>query len=133
MTQGDIQRTVLVVEDDALIRMSAVASLEDLGLDVLEAANSAEALVLLARHAEICVMVTDVRMPGAMDGLTLVSRVCRDHPHIRAIVVSDNATAAQAYTAGAVMFMAKPYLTPELVEAVFGLVPHNQAPLGFAA
>jgi two-component system, response regulator PdtaR len=133
MNQGDIQRTVLVVEDEALIRMSAVASLEDAGLDVLEAANSAEALVLLARHAEICVMVTDVRMPGAMDGLTLVCRVCRDHPLIRAIVVSDNATAVQGYKAGAAMFMAKPYLTPELVEAVLGLVPHNQAPLNPAA
>lgn len=133
MHHADIPRTVLVVEDDAIIRMSAVASLEDAGLDVLEAANCVEALVLLARHAEIRVMVTDVRMPGAMDGLTLVSLVCRDHPLIRAVVVSGNATATQAYMAGAAMFMTKPYLTPELVEAVIGLVPHNQAPLGFAA
>jgi CheY-like chemotaxis protein len=133
MIQGDIQRTVLVVEDDAIIRMSAVASLEDAGLDVLEAINSAEALVLLARHAEIRVMVTDVRMPGAMDGLMLVSLACRDHPLIRAVVVSGNATATQAYMAGAAMFMAKPYPTPELVDAVLGLVPNDQAPLGFAA
>jgi CheY-like chemotaxis protein len=133
MTQGDIQRTVLVVEDEVFIRMSAVASLEDAGLNVLEAANSAEALVLLARHAEICVMVTDVRLPGVIDGLTLVSQVCRDHPLIRAVVVSGNATSTQAYKAGAAMFIAKPYSTPKLVEAVLGLVSHNQAPLGFAA
>ena len=122
-----------MVEDETFIRMSAVASLEDAGLKVLEAANSAEALVLLARHAEICVMVTDVRLPGVMDGLTLVSQVCRDHPLVRAVVVSGNATAAQAYNAGAAMFMAKPYPAPKLVEAVLGLIPHNQAPLGFAA
>jgi len=133
MIQCDIRRTVLVVEDDVLIRMSAVASLEDAGLDVLEAANSAQALVLLAQHAEIRVMVTDVRIPGAMDGLMLVSLACRDHPLIRAVVVSGNATATQAYMAGAAIFMAKPYLTTRLVEAVLGLAPHNQAPLGFVA
>lgn len=126
-----MRQTVLVVEDEVFIRMSAVASLEDAGLDVLDAANSAEALVLLARHAEICVIVTDVRMPGAMDGLALVSRICRDHPVIRAVVVSGNPTAAQAYKAGAAKFVAKPYLTSQLVDAVLGLVPHNQAPLGF--
>jgi len=133
MYQGDIQQTVLVVEDEALIRMSTVGSLEDAGLCVLEAGNSAEAIALMARHAEISVMVTDVRMPGAMDGLALVSRVCRDHPVIRAIVVSANTTAAQAYKSGAAEFIAKPYLTDKLVGAVLGLVPHNQAPLGFVA
>ncbi len=128
-----MRQTVLVVEDEVFIRMSAVASLEDAGLDVLEAANSVDALALLAQHAEICVMVTDVRLPGAMDGLALLSRVCRDHPLIRGVVVSGNATAAQAYKAGAAKFVAKPYLTHELVGTVLGLVPHNQAPLGFAA
>ena len=122
-----------MVEDEALIRMSTVASLEDVGLNVLEATNSAEALVLLARHAEISVMVTDVRLPGPLDGLGLVSRVCRDYPLIRAVVVSGNATAAQAFKAGASKFISKPYLTHSLVGAVLGLLPPNQAPLGFAA
>ena len=123
---------VLVVEDEALIRMSAIASLEDAGLCVLEARNSAEALYVLAQHNEISVMVTDVRMPGAMDGLGLVSRVQRDHPIIRTIVVSGNATASQAYMAGAAGFIGKPYLTHKLVCAVQNLVACNQAPIGFA-
>ena len=95
MSQAEIQQAVLVVEDETFIRMSAVVSLEDAGLNVLEAANSDEALILLAEHAEISVMVTDVRMPGTMDGLALVSRVCRDHPLIRAVVVSGNTVAAE--------------------------------------
>jgi CheY-like chemotaxis protein len=130
---SQVPQTVMVVEDEALIRMSAVASLEDAGLRVLEAGNGAEALDILAQHAEICVMVTDVRMPGALDGLALVSQIQRDHPIIRAVVVSGNSTATQAYKAGAVGFIAKPYLTHHLVSMVLGLVPHNQAPLGFAA
>jgi DNA-binding NtrC family response regulator len=122
-----------MVEDEALIRMSAIASLEDAGLCVLEARNSAEALCVLAQHNEISVMVTDVRMPGAMDGLGLVSRVQRDHPVIRTIVVSGNATATQAYMAGAAVFIRKPYLAHKLVRAVQSLIAGNQAPLGFAA
>ena len=133
MENPEIQPTVLVVEDEALIRMSAIASLEDAGLCVLEARNSAEALHVLAEHDEISVMVTDVRMPGAMDGLGLVSRVQRDHPIIRTIVVSGNATATQAYMAGAAGFIAKPYLAHKLVRAVQNLVACNQAPIGFAA
>jgi DNA-binding NtrC family response regulator len=127
------QQSILVVEDEAFIRMSTVASLEDAGLCVLEAANSAQALVLLERHAEICVMVTDVRMPGAIDGLALVSLVQRDHPVIRSVVVSGNATATQAFKAGAAKFIAKPYLMHKVVGAVLGLIPRNGAPLGVAA
>jgi two-component system, response regulator PdtaR len=133
METNEIQPTVLVVEDEALIRMSAVASLEDAGLCVMEAGNSAEALYVLSQYAEISVLVTDVRMPGAMDGLALVSRVQHDHPVISAIVVSGNATATQAYKAGAAGFIAKPYLTHKLVRAVHSLVMGSQAPLGFAA
>jgi CheY-like chemotaxis protein len=133
METHEIQQTVLVVEDEALIRMSTVASLEDAGLRVLEAGNSAEALYVLGQHAEIRVLVTDVHMPGKMDGLALVSQVQRDHPVIRAVVVSGNATATQAYQAGAARFISKPYLTQSVVRAVLSLVPHIQAPLGFAA
>src|SRR3954469_6678534 len=110
MENREIHQTVLVVEDEIFIRMSTVASLEDAGLRVLEAANSAEALRILGQHPEISVLVTDVRMSGVMDGLALVSRVQREKPVIRSIVVSGNATASEAYKAGATGFVAKPYL-----------------------
>ena len=96
MENREIHQTVLVVEDEIFIRMSTVASLEDAGLRVLEAANSAEALRILGQHPEISVLVTDVRMSGVMDGLALVSRVQREKPVIRSIVVSGNATASEA-------------------------------------
>ena len=133
METRDLQQTVLVVEDEAFIRMSTVASLEDAGLRVLEAGNSAEAMYVLSQHDEISVLVTDVRMPGAMSGLALVSRVQRDHPLIRAIVVSGNATATEAYKAGAARFIPKPYLVHNVVMAVLSLLPRSRAPLGFAA
>lgn len=93
--QGE-QTTILVVEDEPLIRMTAVATLEDAGFQVLEAGNSAQALDMLARHEDVSILLTDVRMPGRMDGLGLVAQVQHDHPAIRSIVVSAHATAMQA-------------------------------------
>jgi DNA-binding NtrC family response regulator len=122
MCQASDSETILVVEDEFFIRMSAIATLQDAGFVVLEAQNSAEALDMLSRHPEIGIMVTDVRMPGRMDGLALVARVQTDHPAIRSIVVSANATAAQASDAGALGFISKPYLAQTMVQAVHGTV-----------
>jgi two-component system, response regulator PdtaR len=116
------QRTVLVVEDEFFIRMSAIATLEDAGFFVFGAKNSAEALEILSRHSEIDVLMTDVRMPGLMDGLALIAQVQMDHPAIRSIVVSGNASAEQARNAGAFGFVAKPYLPKTILQAVHATV-----------
>ena len=121
------QQTILVVEDDAIIRMSSVATLEDAGFCVLEAKNSADALEMLALHGEIEIMLTDVRMPGRMDGLALVARTHRDYPAIRAIVISAHASAEQACDAGASGFIAKPYLPLTMVQAIHDTVLRYQA------
>jgi two-component system, response regulator PdtaR len=122
MGEAITQRTILVVEDEALIRMSTVATLEDAGYYVLEAQNSPEALQILSRHAEVSILVTDVRMSGAMDGLALVAQVRLDHPAIRAIVVSGTTSATEAIDAGALGFLTKPYMAHTLVQAVHDTV-----------
>lgn len=122
MCQATDPQTILVVEDEPLIRMSAVAALQDAGYWVLEAQNSAEALDVLSRHPEISILVTDVRMPGHMDGLALVTWVQLNNPAIRSIVVSGNATHAQAGKAGAVGFVSKPYLPDTIIKAVHDTV-----------
>ena len=118
MGRSSTQRTILVVEDEFFIRVSAVAILEDAGFFVLEAKNSLEALDILSRHSETDVLMTDVRMPGLMDGLALVAQVQIDHPAVRSIVVSGNTSAEQARNAGAFGFVAKPYLAKTIVQAV---------------
>lgn len=118
MGPSSTQQTILVVEDEFFIRMSAIATFEDAGFLVHAAQNSAEALEILSRHFETDVLITDVRMPGLMDGLALVAQVKIDHPAIRSIVVSGNSSAAQARNAGASGFVAKPYLAKTIVQAV---------------
>lgn len=125
MTQATDKRTILVVEDEVLIRMSAVATLEDAGYFVLEAQNSADALEILTRHPEVSIMVTDVRMPGLMDGLALVAQVNIDRPDIRSIVVSGHTSAMQASDAGAMGFLPKPYLAQTIVQAVHDTVTRD--------
>ncbi|HUE65299.1 MAG TPA: response regulator [Rhizomicrobium sp.] len=123
MERSGTQRMILVVDDELFIRMSAVATLEDAGFLVLEAKNSVEALEILSRHPETNVLMTDVRMPGLMDGLALVAQVQIDHPAIRSIVVSANASGEQAHNAGAFGFVAKPYLPKTMVQAVHDTAP----------
>ena len=122
---------VLIVEDEAIIRISAAATLEDAGYGVWEAANSTEALRVL-KQQEINLLVTNVRMPGEMDGLDLVTCVRHRHPAIRALVVSGNSSAGEAREAGAYAFLAKPYMAHSLVRSVNELIL-SAVPSGRAA
>jgi CheY-like chemotaxis protein len=118
MTNMQTSQTVLVVEDEVFIRMSTVATLQDAGFAVLEAHDSADALRVLAGHEEVSLMVTDVRMPGEMDGLGLVARLQQERPVLRALVVSANSCAADAFRAGAAAFLPKPFLAHSIVRVV---------------
>jgi CheY-like chemotaxis protein len=62
---------VLIVEDEALVRMTAVGMIEEAGFEVLEATNADEAILLLEARRDITVVFTDIEMPGSMDGLRL--------------------------------------------------------------
>lgn len=127
MAQATDPITILVVEDEALIRMSTTATLEDAGFCVLEAGNSAEALDMLSRHGEVTIMMTDVNMPGPMNGLGLVAQVRCDHPDIRSIVVSGHSSAMDASKAGATGFLPKPYMAHTMVQAVTDTIKRHLA------
>jgi CheY-like chemotaxis protein len=63
--------TVLIVEDEVLLRMDATESLESAGLVVVEARNADEAILILEQRDDIHLIFTDINMPGSMDGLKL--------------------------------------------------------------
>lgn len=116
MTSATSLRTVLIVGDEALLRMMAVETLEDAGYRVLEAANSQEAIKVLAHAGRVDVLMTDVHMPGETSGIGLVQYVERQYPHIRAIIVSGKALRADFPPAAT--FVPKPYSYEVLVDAV---------------
>src|ERR1700687_5185170 len=80
--------TVLIVEDEMLLRMRAVDIVEDAGFTPLEAANADDALALLESRSDIELLFTDVQMPGSMDGLKLAYAVHERWPLIKIILVS---------------------------------------------
>ena len=79
---------VLIVEDEPLIRMGAVVLIEDAGFEVYEAGSADDAIALLEVHKEICLIFTDVDMPGSMDGLKLAHYVRGRWPPVKIIVTS---------------------------------------------
>jgi CheY-like chemotaxis protein len=101
--------SVLVVEDEILVRMGIVDFLEDQGFLVFEAASAAEALRVLISTPVIQVMFTDVDMPGGMDGLKLAAAVRDRWPPIKIIVTSGHWRQNPEEMPDDTIFFAKPY------------------------
>lgn len=101
--------TVLVVEDELLIRIGVVEELEEAGFTVLQAATADVAIALLEANPAIRLLFTDVDMPGSMDGLKLAAAVRNRWPPIRVIVTSGHIHAADVTAANDQRFFAKPY------------------------
>jgi CheY-like chemotaxis protein len=76
---------VLVVEDEVLLRWSAVAIIEEAGFDVAEAETGIEAISVLEKRDDIWIVFTDVEMPGSIDGLQLAHLVCTRWPSIKIV------------------------------------------------
>ena len=109
---------VLVVDDEALIRLNACDAIEDAGHTVLEARNADEAIALLEAHPEIGVVVTDIQMPGSMDGVGLARLIDSRWPRIPTIISSGHvAPSANALPRKAII-LAKPYLARILATVV---------------
>lgn len=86
--QGEaVRKLVLVVDDEAMVRMLAVDLFEEMGCEVLEASTGAEALALLETHPTVSLMFTDCRMPG-MSGPELAEAAARRWPALRIVLVT---------------------------------------------
>jgi two-component system, response regulator PdtaR len=100
---------VLVVEDDALVRMDAVDMIEEFGFNVLEAENSDEAIRILESRSDVTVMFTDVDMPGSMNGLRLAEAVRGRWPSMKIIVTSGHFNVVEGDLPDGGRFLPKPY------------------------
>lgn len=118
---------VLVVEDDPSVLDITSYMLELEGYNVLTAINASEALKLLADHDEVGVVLTDVNMPGEMDGIGLVSELHRQGNPVSCVVVSGDALQATERLRKldhSATFLAKPYDRRSLLKAVGDAMPH---------
>jgi PAS domain S-box-containing protein len=114
--------TVLVAEDEPMVREIVAANLRGLGFEVIEAGDGVEALAAAEATPQISLLVTDVVMPR-MGGRELAERLREQSPGLRILFVS-------GYTDGALRdaddpataFLPKPFMSDELADAVRGLL-----------
>lgn len=115
---------ILIVEDEFLIRMTLSEALADEGYEVIEAGTADEGLTKLQEHAGgIGLLMTDVQLPGGMDGLELARRVRETQPMLPIIYVSGrpDVLGGAARTERDVL-LPKPYLPSDVITAVERLI-----------
>lgn len=101
--------SVLVVEDEALIRMDIADQLEREGFFIFEAANADQAIVVLNAEPSVRIMFTDIDMPGSMDGLKLAAAVRERFPPVQIIVTSGHRMVEISEMPDGSVFFGKPY------------------------
>ena len=105
---------VLIAEDEPLIRMGAVYLVEGAGFKVYEAGSADAAIALLELHKEICLIFTDVDMPGSMDGLKLAHYVRGRWPPVKIIVTSGHVKVDEETLPAGSLFIPRPYDADEI-------------------
>lgn len=84
---NDSRKVVLVVDDEPIVRMLAADLFSEIGCEVFEASNGAEALSILERRPDIGLLFSDCRMPG-MSGPELAAIAAERRPSLQIILVS---------------------------------------------
>ena len=122
-------RTVLVVEDDADARATLAAMVTELGYRVVEAENGASALPILQQERPVDILLSDVIMPGGMNGLDLAKAARKRRPDIRVLFVSgyDRMVIAQATRYDdSLKLLNKPFSLTDLARELSALLPNER-------
>jgi DNA-binding NtrC family response regulator len=108
--------TVLMVEDETLIRELVSEELMDAGFDVIQVGSADQAIAILEVRKDIHLIFTDIDMPGSMDGLKLAAAVRDRWPPVH-IIITTGKSRPMTIPVNA-LFIPKPYLTRNVVTAM---------------
>ena len=128
MTNGD--RIIIVVDDEPLIRMDLAETLRAAGFTVVESQDAAEALRIFDAAEHVIALVTDVQMPGAMNGVDLSWLIYRRLPNIALVVISGGPRPALADMPPATRFLGKPVSGTDLLREVFSAIDDSGSARG---
>lgn len=109
---------VLIVEDEPLQRLDMIDIAEEAGFEVLEAHDADHAIALLETRTDVRLVLTDIDMPGAMDGLKLAAAVRRRWPPIKIIVTTAGVAPVQADLPNGAVFLPKPLNHRRVIETM---------------
>ena len=131
VVRGTTSETILVVEDDADVRIYSCETLRELGYHVLEAQNGQEGLELLDRHPEIRVLFTDVGLPGGMSGRELAERARKRRPTLGVLFTTGyarNAIVHDGRLDPGVQLITKPFTQGALASKLRDIIDARQSP-----
>lgn len=124
MSISQFDPVVLVVEDQGLLRMTAVSIMEDSGFEAVEAKNADEALTMLRHYPDILVVFTDIDLNAEKDGFWLAEQIKIGWPKIDVIVTSAYPRPKNYNLDNVIAYYEKPYSEKDLInqiqKAVFG-------------
>jgi CheY-like chemotaxis protein len=109
-----MRSVALVIDDELLARTMAAEVMGAAGFEVMEAPNADEGIRILESRPEISVVLTDIEMPGSMDGLELACAIRHRWPRIEVVVTSGKWTPHADELPDRSRFMPKPYSLSDL-------------------
>ena len=120
--------TILIVEDEFLTRAMLSDHLQECGFMVFEAATADEAIHTIERGIPIDLVLTDVRMPGSMNGFGLAKWIGSNKPEISVILASGEATQTEAANelCDQIPFFTKPYDLKAIVGGIRATLDASQ-------
>ena len=114
-----MRRSILVVEDEALVRQHTIEMLKAAGLDAVGFDSAGDALAYARNHAgRVAAIFTDIYVEGTIDGVELASRVAREHPEIVLLVTSGRCGGEPAGLPSNATFLRKPWLPLQVIKAM---------------
>ena len=118
----DQRPLILVVEDNPIIRWSAVDIAREAGFEALEAADANSAIQILESRPDIRLVFTDVEMPGSMDGIKLAHYIRGRWPPIKILVASGKVIVQEGQLPTGAKFFPKPYRHHHIADAMRGML-----------
>lgn len=110
--------TILVVDDEPIIRFTLADALEEAGYRVLEASNVLEAVATIGKVTDISAIITDIDMPGGLSGIDLVQMVNKCQNQIPVIVTSGGHALETLNLPESTRFFSKPYNLEDIIVAL---------------
>lgn len=114
--------TVLIVEDEPIVRHYESELAEGAGFLTLMASNADEALRELEGPADVRILLTDVVMPGTMDGIALANAVRQRWPEVRIVIASSHVDNQPGDGLEQIVYLRKPFTPRELIRALQSVV-----------
>jgi CheY-like chemotaxis protein len=119
--------TILVADDDEILRLHAAELLEASGYTVVEADSAEEALQVMEARKDVRLLFTDIQMPPGIDGLDLARQVHQRWPSVLLVITSAQIRPAKSEIADDGRFLRKPYLAKDLLRQLSELFEKDDA------